>query len=306
MAADLSQVRKIINDLLDPEDAKASLKGDMLMLQKWAQDCLGKAREIDTAFEDWLKCITELHQACVDTESSNQEKLDSTKINMAVAQTLYDKDKDTTKEAKEAADKMKNSLKLANEAQLPIWVSIQRRVITICTQLTRHRWDLVGQEIVGKLADTLITAGGQLLKGYAESQNPMLAAEDGMKLFEEADRKGPKPTPPAKHQSTDPKTSKDPAYVDVNPALVYLNSLNALLFKGQGGGVNWEEVSDATDHPSNSAQYISQMLVSTFDSFKKKATEEAPSQELLGILNTSITVCIDLNHSPPEYFRFRS
>lgn len=186
-------------------------------------------------------------------------------------------------------------------------MSIQRRVVTICTQLTRYRWDLVGQQIVGKLADTLITVGGQALKAYAESQNPVFAAEEGTKLFEAADRKGDLPKQPAKQQSTDPKTSKDPAYVDVKPALVYLNSLNALLFKGEGGGVNWEEVANATaDNPKNSAQYVSKMLVSTRDSFKEKATEQEPSQQLLGVLNTSIHVSFDLNHPYLELLNSRA
>lgn len=103
-------------DVWNPEDAKRSLKYDMETLRKWAQDCLGKARDIDDAFEDWLKCITELHQACVDTESTDQEKLNSTKINMAVAQTLYDNDKDTTEAAKKTADEMKKNLETANDA----------------------------------------------------------------------------------------------------------------------------------------------------------------------------------------------
>lgn len=88
----------------------------MKSLQSSADQCRQSAKDIDQGFEAWLNCATELHQVCVDTESSDQEQLNTTKINMAVAQTLYTNDKNTEKQAKETANMFKKQLKSASEA----------------------------------------------------------------------------------------------------------------------------------------------------------------------------------------------
>lgn len=127
--------------------------------------------------------------------------------------------------------------------------------------------------------------------------NPTARAEEGIKMFEDVTQKKPdSKTPPAppKPLSTEPKASKDPAYVEVKPSLVYLDLLNALLFKGPGGGINWDEVADSDTNPTTSARYISQMLKSTLTSFGSKATDQEPSKQLLDILDASTNVCIHL------------
>ena len=47
-----------------------------------AESCYKKAMEIDTEFDTWLKHAMELHAACVETESSAEERMYTTRLNM--------------------------------------------------------------------------------------------------------------------------------------------------------------------------------------------------------------------------------
>jgi hypothetical protein len=44
-------------------------------------------------------------------------------------------------------------------------------------------WDILGQQVVSALADTLTTALGQLVSSYASNLNPTAKAESGVGIF---------------------------------------------------------------------------------------------------------------------------
>lgn len=165
-----------------------------------------------------------------------------------------------------------------------------------------YRWDLVGQELVSKLGDTLITAAGQALKAYTENMNPTARASTGLNMFENLEDGGkqnedgsttktiPPPTP--QPESPEPKNSNDPAYVDIKPAMVYLKLLNAILFQGPDGGVKWDEVANTTEDATSSALFVSQMLKHAGQDFATKATTNEPSVQFQKVLSVSIKVCL--------------
>lgn len=157
----------------------------------------------------------------------------------------------------------------------------------------------MGQEIVGKLGDTLVTALGQLATAYTENMNYTARAEEAEKLFKDFNKKGndgsgngnaPLPTPEPKAKVPLPQNSTDPAYVQIKPAIVYLRVLYSILFKGKGGGINWDEVSTTTGSGSKSLLYTLQMLKNARDQFTEVATDKDPSVKFKQVLQTSIQV----------------
>lgn len=157
----------------------------------------------------------------------------------------------------------------------------------------------MGQEIVGKLGDTLVTALGQLATAYTENMNYTARAEEAEKMFKDFNKKGndgsgngnaPLPTPEPKAKVPLPQNSTDPAYVQIKPAIVYLRVLYSILFKGNGGGINWDEVSTTTGSGSKSLLYTLQMLKNARDQFIEVATDKDPSVKFKQVLQTSIQV----------------
>ena len=138
-----------------------------------ADDCYEKAKEIDSDFDKWLEHAMELHAACVQTQSSTDEQIYETQLNMAVAQNRFSAAQDSVKFAKGTADKFGKQVDLASEAYKK------------ASDEFPSGWDILGQQVVGALADTLTTALGQLVTSYANNLNPVAQAESGVGAFNE-------------------------------------------------------------------------------------------------------------------------
>jgi hypothetical protein len=140
-------------------------------IKSGADDCYQKAKEVDSDFDKWLQHAMELHAACVQTQSSTDEQIYATQLNMAVAQNRFSAGQDTVKFAKETADKFGKQVDLASEAYKK------------ASDEFPSGWDILGQEIVGALADAVTTALGQVVAAYASNLNPTATAETGVGMF---------------------------------------------------------------------------------------------------------------------------
>ncbi|KAF4286776.1 hypothetical protein KXX16_001349 [Aspergillus fumigatus] len=273
----------------DPADVHKMLVPQLRSVKKAADECHTRALQMDKKFEEWLWFAADLHSNCVQEQSSNEERLLATKVNMSVAQRQFDSQKNTVEEAKKISEKLGKQLDVASEAYKKASDSFP------------SGWDILGQQIVGELADTLTTALGQAITAYTSNLNPVARAEKGVEMFEDVVNGGknapksgeaPPPPPPAppKPKSPLPQYSDDPAYVQVKPAMVYLTVLNALLTSGKDGGVNWESAVDSPDKPDKTASFTSKMLKDTLERFEESATENPHSQKLLEVLQTATEV----------------
>ncbi|KAH1562623.1 hypothetical protein KXX17_004495 [Aspergillus fumigatus] len=273
----------------DPADVQKMLVPQLRSVKKAADECHTRAVQMDKKFEEWLWFAADLHSNCVQEQSSNEERLLATKVNMSVAQRQFDSEKNTVEEAKKISEKLGKQLDVTSEAYKKASDSFP------------SGWDILGQQIVGELADTLTTALGQAITAYTSNLNPVARAEKGVEMFEDVVNGGknapkngeaPPPPPPAppKPKSPLPQYSDDPAYVQVKPAMVYLTVLNALLTSGKDGGVNWESAVDSPDKPDKTASFTSKMLKYTLERFEESATENPPSQKLLEVLQTATEV----------------
>ncbi|KAH1912106.1 hypothetical protein KXW14_004294 [Aspergillus fumigatus] len=273
----------------DPADVQKMLVPQLRSVKKAADECHTRAVQMDKKFEEWLWFAADLHSNCVQEQSSNEERLLATKVNMSVAQRQFDSEKNTVEEAKKISEKLGKQLDVTSEAYKKASDSFP------------SGWDILGQQIVGELADTLTTALGQAITAYTSNLNPVARAEKGVEMFEDVVNGGknapkngeaPPPPPPAppKPKSPLPQYSDDPAYVQVKQAMVYLTVLNALLTSGKDGGVNWESAVDSPDKPDKTASFTSKMLKYTLERFEESATENPPSQKLLEVLQTATEV----------------
>ncbi|GIK00972.1 hypothetical protein Aspvir_005002 [Aspergillus viridinutans] len=277
----------------DPADVQKMLVPQLRSVQKAAEECHARALQMDKKFEEWLWHAADLHSNCVQEESSNEERRLATEVNMSVAQRQFDSQKNTVEEAKKISEKLGKQLDVASEAYKK------------ASDNFPSGWDILGQQIVGELADTLTTALGQAITAYTSNLNPVARAEKGVEMFKDVvnggknapkDGEAPPTPPPAppKPKSPLPQFSDDPAYVQVKPAMVYLTVLNALLTSGKDGGVNWDSAVDSPDKPDKTASFTYQMLKDTLDRFEQSVTENPPSQKFLGVLQTATEVADEL------------
>jgi hypothetical protein len=165
------------------------------MIKVAADDCYNKVKEIDEKFERWLMHCMELHAACMQTQSTNDERLSTTEMHMAVAQTLLDSEKDSVEKTKKITSDFAKQVELATETfkqaseeypsgfvseTLPL---VQIIIDTTNILYTTNRWDIIGQQVVSSIAETTTAAIGQLVKGFASTLNPIAAASNGLDLF---------------------------------------------------------------------------------------------------------------------------
>ncbi|EEQ29139.1 conserved hypothetical protein [Microsporum canis CBS 113480] len=282
----LPQVNDIMMIIINPDDAQRMLKGSLMSIKKSADDCYERAKTIDKGFNDWMLYATELYTCCIQKESTAEEKLAATKIQMLVAQNILKADEINVKTQKANTKVFQKQLKMASD------------VYKKASDSFPSGWDLVGQELVGKLGDVLVTALGQLASSYAENMNATAKAAEAERLFKDFNGKGDKdgnknttlPTPEPKAKVPLPQNSNDPAYVRIKPTIVFLRGVNTVLTGGKDGGVNWEEVSTVTSSGSKSLLFNLQMLKDARQQFVGVATEEEPSVQLKGILQTAIQI----------------
>ncbi|KAL7910526.1 hypothetical protein GGI35DRAFT_370736 [Trichoderma velutinum] len=270
------RIANVVNILMDEQAARTQLAPQLNMIKVAADDCYNKAKEIDETFERWLLHCMELHAACIQTQSTNEERLSTTEMHMAVTQTLFDSQKSTVDETTKITQDFAKQVEAATE-------TFKR-----ASKAYPTGWDILGQQIVGSLVDTVTTAAGLAVKAFACSINPVAS---GVVMFHNLVHGGknappngeaaPVPPTPSAPKPTERPHAEDPANAYIIKDMVYFDVLNALLSKGKNGGVNWEDAAGKDGRAAQSTYYVKSMLESEFDSFKPVATHLDSSQTLL-------------------------
>ncbi|OTA05025.1 hypothetical protein A9Z42_0056420 [Trichoderma parareesei] len=282
------RVADVVDTLMDENTARTQLGPQLTMIKVAADDCYNKVKEIDEKFERWLMHCMELHAACMQTQSTNDERLSTTEMHMAVAQTLFDSEKDSIEKTKKITSDFAKQVELATET------------FKQASEEYPSGWDIIGQQIVSSIAETTTAAIGQLVKGFASTLNPIAAASNGLDLFRSLVHGGKntapngeappvQPTPPAPKPTERPHT-EDPAHTYIIKDIAYFETLNAVLTKGKDGGVNWEEAAGKGGRASRSTYWVVSMLQSEFDNFRVVATSDEPSQTLLNAFTTALQI----------------
>ncbi|EMT69142.1 hypothetical protein FOC4_g10005245 [Fusarium odoratissimum] len=169
----------VLETLSDLEGARRLVGREMESRNYASLDCLNSSKEIDGKYRDWINHACELHRACVAAEPTSEDQQVLKDIELAVA--------------------LEKSLEAANEA------------FKRASDGFPKDWDIVGRQVVEKLADSLATALNQAM-----------------------------PTPSA----SKPKDADDPAYSQVMRDLIYWELLSTA-FVGTTDGIAWDRAGQA-------------------------------------------------------------
>ncbi|PNP59154.1 hypothetical protein THARTR1_01402 [Trichoderma harzianum] len=160
------RVADVVNTLMDEQAARTQLSSQLIMVKVAADDCYNKVKEIDEKFERWLQHCMELHSACMQTQSTNAERLSTTERNMAVAQTFFDSQKSTVDETRKITQDFAKQVEAATE-------TFKRASDAYPTG-----WEILGQQAVGSLIETATAAVRLAVKAFAFGANPVASSID--------------------------------------------------------------------------------------------------------------------------------
>jgi hypothetical protein len=174
------------------------------------------------------------------------------------------------------------------------------------------RWDVLGQQVVGGLADCLTTCLNAAVPALINNLGPMAEARIGSQLVggfvhPPKDKADPTtngdntatpatPPTPANPQDFVPKASDDPAYSAVLKDLVYLDTLHVILTGASDGGVDWEKAQgdDTSSDAKSTIGYVQKMLSDAKDSFATLASNQEPSQTFAKVLEVTENIASEV------------
>ncbi|KAF5979523.1 hypothetical protein FBULB1_5729 [Fusarium bulbicola] len=184
----------ILEALSDPEGARRLLRREMEAWNHASRECLDSSKQIDGKFQEWINHASELHKACVAAEPTSEDQQILKDIDSAVAGASMDHQQSIS------TDQLQKSLEAATEA------------FKGASDGFPKDWEIVGRQIVEKLADSLTTALNQAM-----------------------------PTP----STSKPKDANDPAYSQVVRDLIYWELLSTA-FVGTNDGIAWDKTGQVT------------------------------------------------------------
>ncbi|EXL92616.1 hypothetical protein NOF04DRAFT_15743 [Fusarium oxysporum II5] len=184
----------VLETLSDLEGARRLVGREMESRNYASLDCLNSSKEIDGKYRDWINHACELHRACVAAEPTSEDQQVLKDIELAVA------GRQSTTSSRFSLISWRNP-----------WKQRMRHSKELLMGSPRSDWDIVGRQVVEKLADSLATALNQAM-----------------------------PTPSA----SKPKDADDPAYSQVMRDLIYWELLSTA-FVGTTDGIAWDRAGQA-------------------------------------------------------------
>ncbi|KAF5612376.1 uncharacterized protein FSUBG_1453 [Fusarium subglutinans] len=184
----------ILEAISDPEGARRLLGREMEAWNYASRDCLDSSKQMDGKFQEWINHASELHRACVAAESTSEDQQILKDIESAVAGASMDYQQSIS------TDQLQKSLEAATEA------------FKGASDGFPKGWEIVGRQIVEKLADSLATALNQSMSTPSASK---------------------------------PKDPNDPAYSQVVRDLIYWELLSTA-FVGTTDGIAWDKAGQVT------------------------------------------------------------
>jgi hypothetical protein len=153
---------------------------------------------------------------------------------------------------------------------------------------------LVGQQIVGELANCLTTAVKAAVPALVSKINPVAGMiSQGQGVVGSFVNKGPAPpldqqiktqAPPADNTKLTPVAAKDPGGAEITKDMTYIDMLNGIV-NGEEGGIDWNKASKTTSGKVT-ISFISTMLDAAATDFAKIATKGEVSTAVKSILET--------------------
>ena len=165
-------------------------------------------------------------------------------------------------------------------------------------------WDLMGQQIVGDLANCVTTALTQAIPALIDNMNPIAKAKAGADIVggflnpKDDSKSAPsaavtKGTPttssspsPSGMPPAVPPAAADPAYSEVLQSNTYLAALN-IIINGKDSNIDWELArGDGADaNVKSGLKFLSTMLSDAKTRFRRVAANTEPSVAFTAVLD---------------------
>ncbi|RSL45987.1 hypothetical protein CEP53_010517 [Fusarium sp. AF-6] len=265
-------VNDVMRCLSSPQDARRMLRVQLDTLHRSSVDCYESARAIDQKLEAWLYHTCELYLACIATQGSNEDQQSVNEIQRAVTKASIDYQKQNGDEAKAATRNLEKSPEAA--------IEVDKKA----SDDFPTGWDILGQQIVEQLADSLTTALNQTIPALVSNLSPVSKSSAFTDMAKgiignrnAALDNGVAPTGQR-------ATNADPAYNQVGRDLIYWDLINAV-FIGTDSGIDWDKAKGEAGKPSPTA-FAAKMLGNSQQSFASLATSAEPSQQYRAALET--------------------
>ncbi|KAH0524105.1 hypothetical protein TsFJ059_009015 [Trichoderma semiorbis] len=271
----VADVEKI---LMNEQAVNTQLASRLILIKKAADKCYNNVKEIDEKFDRWLRHCMELHAVCMQTQSSNAERLVATEMDMAVAQKTVDSQKSEVDKTRERTQTFGKQMEVATEA------------FKRASDKYPSGWEIIGQQFVGSLSETGLALIGLAVKTLTFGSIDMSRNR----------AHGEEYAPPNRPTLSTPKPTEsprvgDPANHYISKSIPYFEQLDVILTKGKDGGVNWEDASGQDGRADQSSYLVKSLLQSEFDDFRKVATRLDPSQTLLNAFAVALKIAMAIN-----------
>ncbi|GAB1206125.1 hypothetical protein APSETT445_004806 [Aspergillus pseudonomiae] len=281
-------VNEIIAAMGDANLVESQLMPAMKTLTKVAKASEDSARTMEQAFQKWLDMVCELHACVVQTSTNASEKRTANQVQLAAAQMRLASTKEARKVAKKSLDTLQNSLQTATSAYKK------------AADEFPSGWDLVAQQLVSDLGDSLTNAINLAVPALIENYSMTEKMKAGVNIFEgnNGSAKGgsvgdgkvdnssvpeatrvPSPTP----RATLPYPN-DPAYGVIGPIRNYVTAVSSFVSGGPNRGVDWELLKDKDPNKQNNGLgVLAALLQDAQDNFKPSS--DPPSTDLTDVFN---------------------
>jgi hypothetical protein len=256
------------------------------ILANVAKESEERAREMEQAFQQWLDMVCELHVCVVQTSTDASEKRTANQVHLAAAQMRLS----STEEAKKLAEKSVNTL---------------QNTLTTATSAYKKAadefpsgWDLVAQQLVSDLGDSLTNAINLAVPAVIENYSVTAKMKERMDIFKGntggakggsvGDGKVDNSTVPSATQVPPPTARatlpypNDPAYGIIGPLRNYVATILSFVTGGPDRGVDWELLKSKDPNKQNNGVGVMAALMQ--DAEKNfKPSSDPPSTDLRDI-----------------------
>ena len=295
----------VVRSLQGGEGAAQFLKITLANLKKMSKECSNKAAEVDKDFAVWLAYIQELHAATLAGETDVDVKRAANETQLLAAQAQQAANQKTVDAAQEAMETLRETVVTAREAykkasdESPKGESLNPCLCNMV--LTSLGWEVVGQQFVAGLGQTINNALNACIPALVAKLNPVAQVGQAVDIFKSSKDQSGKATgseedvsakgTPSQQPQVLPADYNDPAYAAVGAVADVSTILLAMLTAGKDGGVDWSTARPKPGESKQGAGYVLSML--EFSQGQFKSSNRPPSQKF----STALTQILKVEQS---------
>ena len=239
-----------------------------------SKECSDKAEEVDKDFTVWLAYIQELHAAILAGETNVDVKRAANQTQLLATQAQQTANQKTLDAAQKAMDTLGDTMATAREAykkasdESPKGKSLDPYLCNLA--LTSLGWEVVGQQFVAGLGQTMNNALNACIPALVAKLNPVAQIGQAVDIFKSSTDQSNKANgskedvsatgTPSQQPEVLPADHNDPAYAAVGTVADVSTILLAMLTAGKDGGVDWPTAHPKPGESKQGAGYVLSML----------------------------------------------